>query len=55
MIANDEDAAFENMHSRTERALAFKKRIYKNPQFQRIAKQMLPKLDQKGLLDALIN
>lgn len=53
MIAQDKDADFESLMSRDERALGFKRRIFKNPRYQRVAKLILPLLDQKGILDEM--
>ena len=53
MISKDSDADFEALMSNDLRARNFKKRIYKNPVFQKIVKQMLSTLDRKGLLDEM--
>lgn len=53
MISEDFDSCFENIHQVNERALAFKRRIYKNPNLQSIIKNILPKFDIKGLLEPI--
>lgn len=53
MIADDADSNFENVHSTNERALAFKKRIYKNQNLHKIIKNSLPRFDHLGLLDEM--
>lgn len=52
MINEDtQDADFESLCGDDERSRKFKKRMYQNVKFHAIAKQMLPVLDRKGLLD----
>lgn len=53
MVTQDKDADFESLMSRDDRALGFKKRIFKNPRYQEIAMKILPILDRKGILDEM--
>ncbi|CAO1341354.1 unnamed protein product [Diamesa hyperborea] len=53
MMSEDFDSCFENIHQVNERALAFKRRIYKNTNLQSIIKNILPKFDVKGLLEPI--
>lgn len=53
MIAQDKDADFESLMSRDDRALGFKKRVFKNPRYQSMARRLLPLLDKKGILDEM--
>lgn len=53
MISKDKDADFESLMSRDSRALGFKRRIFKNPRYQTVAKKTLPLLDVKGILDEM--
>lgn len=51
MISEDKDSNFEILMSCDDDAMRFKRRFYKNPRFQAVAKLTLPILDRKGLLD----
>lgn len=51
MISSDSETVFENMHTTTAKALAHKRRLYKNPDLQKIIKNSLPTFDAMGLLD----
>jgi hypothetical protein len=53
MINQDKDADFESLMSRDDRALGFKRRLYQNPKYQAVAKEILPMLDRKGILDEM--
>lgn len=53
MFSQDPDGNFDNVHQINERALAFKRRIYKNPKTQAIIKNALPMFDQLGLFDEM--
>jgi len=53
MKSEEPDACFENAHQRTEKAIEFKRRLYKNPKVQEIIKNTLPVFDQFGLLDEM--
>jgi hypothetical protein len=53
MIAVDKDADFESLQGRDERAMNFKRRVFRNPKYQAIAKQTLLMLDRKGFLDEM--
>lgn len=53
MISKDKDADFESLMSRDTRALGFKRRVFKNPRYQAVAKKTLPILDAKGILDKM--
>lgn len=53
MKSEEPDACFENAHQRTEKAIEFKRRLYKNPKVQNIIKNTLPVFDQFGLLDEM--
>jgi len=51
LTATETDGDFESLMGCNDKALAFKRRLYKNPRFQEVAKKVLPFLDRKGLLD----
>lgn len=53
MMSSDADANFEHVHQTNEKSLAFKRRLYKNPDLQKIIRNTLPTFDQLGLLDAM--
>jgi hypothetical protein len=53
MIAVDKDADFESLQGRDERAMNFKRRVFRNPKYQAVAKKSLLMLDRKGLLDEM--
>lgn len=53
LIADDAESNFENVHSTNDRALAFKKRLYKNRNLQKIIRKSLLKFDRLGLLDEM--
>ena len=53
MMSNDPESKFENVHQANDKALAFKRRLYKNESLQKIIKNTLPKFDSLGLLDSM--
>lgn len=53
MISQDKDADFESLQNLDERAKGFKRRIYQNPHYQKIAKKTLAMLDRRGVLDGV--
>lgn len=53
MMADDPDTSFESVHQTNEKSLAFKRRLYKNPDVQKIIRSTLPTFDQLGLLDTM--
>jgi hypothetical protein len=53
MMSNDPESNFENVHTTNAKALAFKRRLYKNPDLQKIIKNSLPAFDAFGLLDPM--
>lgn len=52
-MADDPDTSFESVHQTNEKSLAFKRRLYKNPDVQKIIRNTLPTFDQLGLLDTM--
>ena len=53
MMSSDPESNFENVHEANEKALAFKRRLYQNPDVQQIIRHTLPTFDCLGLLDVL--
>lgn len=53
MMSDDPESNFENVHQTNEKSLAFKRRLYKNQNLQKIIKHSLPTFDQLGLLDEM--
>lgn len=51
MTSDDPDNDFIAHHSNDERAENFKRRMLKDPNYQKIVKRMLVVYDQKGILD----
>jgi hypothetical protein len=51
MISTDPELNFENVHQTNEKSLAFKRRLYKNPDLQKIIRNSLPTFGSLGLLD----
>lgn len=53
MMSSDPESSFENVHQTNAKALAFKRRLYKNENLQRIIRNSLPRFDRLGLLDPM--
>lgn len=53
MMSLDPETNFENAHQSHEKALAFKRRLYKNQSVQKIIENSLPTFDRLGLLDEM--
>lgn len=53
MMSDDPESNFEMVHQINEKSLAFKGRLYKNENLQKIIKNSLPKFDQMGLFDEM--
>lgn len=51
MMTRDPDSCFENVVQGDEKALAFKRKLYKDVSLQEIIKKTLPTFDKFGLLD----
>lgn len=53
MMSDDPESSFANVHESNEKAFAFRQRLYKNQNLQKIIKQLLPTFDRLGLLDEM--
>lgn len=53
MIGQDKDANFEILMGTDEKAMNFKRKLFKDPRMQKVVKMLLPKFDAKGLLDPM--
>jgi hypothetical protein len=53
MMTEEKDTCFEYVHEINQNALAFKRRLYRNPKVQKIIKNCLPTFDAFGILDEM--
>lgn len=52
-MSDDPESNFETVHQTNAKSWAFKQRLYKNPNLQKIIKNSLPTFDRLGLLDEM--